>query len=169
MKRLKYLFMALVMVTCLVSPSGIVSASSYSTGKAVIPWYVQSSSTMCGFSVSNITDKPINVTITLYNSDGTILLDDNSASTGFITGTSELLNYCDQNTDSTLTFTLNAHSTGTFQTYYNTISKSGYGVIKWEQDGTAIQGLVAHGGYQNKVSNTVNSAFAIPINGGLPF
>lgn len=169
MKKFKVLMCLLICVTCTLGMSPVVRASSYSTGKAVIPLFIQDGTHSGMFTVSNITDNPISVTVTLYNSDGSILVDDNSANTGRITGTNELINFTDQNTDSTLTFTLSAHSTGIFYTYHNTpTTKYGYGIIKWQQDGNALQGLVAQGSYVYTSSGEI-SHFSIPINGGLPF
>ena len=168
MKRLKYLFMALVMVTCLVGSSETVSASNYSTGKAVIPYYSQYPELLTWISVSNITDNPIDVTVTLYKTDGTIFTDDNNIDTGLITGI-HLQNYSDQVTDATLTFTLNAHSTGWFKIMYSPTDNNGYGIIKWSQNSNELHGVVANGGYYEHLSNGEISRQALTINGGLPF
>jgi hypothetical protein len=143
-------------------------ASSYSTGKAVIPAYLTSSSAKTVFSVSNITDEQISVTVTLYEKDGTIITDDNSSSAGRITG-SNLLNYDDQNTDSTLTFTLDAHCTGYFSTNYTSSVKFGYGVIQWQQDSNALLGLVVVGAENIYVDTDADSRYLVPVNNGLPF
>jgi hypothetical protein len=168
MKKLMYFFMSFVLVTSILGVKSSANASSYSTGKAIIPSYVEQYAFATVFNVSNITDNPITVTVTLFNTDGTILTDDNNMNAGRISGVN-LLNYSDQNTDSTLTFTLNPHATGQIITKMNTsITNVGYGVIQWRQEGNAAYGLVAH---SNVVYNVVgdSSRYAIPINGGLPF
>jgi len=142
MKKIKYLFMSLVVFVCFLSPMASASASNYSTGKAVIPFYSQDASAASYYFVSNITDSPISVTVTLYNNDGTLVTDDNSSTTGRITGSAALLNFDDQNTDSTLTFTLNAHCTGSINLLIMATAHIGYGVIQWSQSGTTLQAMV---------------------------
>ena len=172
MKRLKYLFMALIMVTCLVGSSVPASASSYSTGKAVIPFYNQNPYDSNQFTVSNITDSPINVTVTLYNLDGTLVTDDGNPNTGRVISAtpSNTLNYNDCLSDATLTFTLNAHNTAVFWATNTTTTElyGGYGVIKWDQNSTALQGLVAYSFALYKNGNTYIRN-TNPINNGLPF
>jgi hypothetical protein len=169
MKRFKFLVMSLVLVTCLIGSQATSSASSYSSGKAVIPTYWSAVYDQTGIRVSNITDSPINVIVTLYLADGTMLTDDSSSTTGMIVGTSTLLNYNDQNTDSTVTFTLNAHCTGSFTIEEGT-RNSGYGIIQWTQNGNALQGLVAYAQlYTNKSDYNEASRASIEINCGLPF
>lgn len=167
MKRLKYLFMALIMVTCMVGSSKTVSASSYETGKAMIPYYNVNSGTFCTYSLSNITNSPIDITVTLFNSDGTVFTDDGNASTGKLIGYS-LMNYNDQNIDSSITFTLNPHSTGIFKIDINNTTNFGYGIVEWKQAGNASHGLIASGLYTIK-NGTSYETSTIEINGGLPF
>lgn len=119
MKRFKYLFMSLVLIVCTIGSSGSASASSYSTGKAVISQYWHSS-----VAWSSYTD--------------------------------------DQNTDSTLTFTLNAHCSGKLDTRINTTTQYGYGVIQWQQDGVALQGLVVNAALI--VEGTGGERTYIPVN-----
>ncbi len=170
MKRLKYLFMALVMVICMLGSSVPVSASSYSTGKAVIPHFFLTPIFNYYIDVSNITDNPIEVTLTLYDKDGSIIKDDNNVSAGQIKAYT-VLNYCDQNVDSTASFTLNPHCTGIIELALNPIGKYGYGVIEWKQNGSIMKGLISCGymyNYKND-STTVQSISYFDINGGLPF
>lgn len=148
--------------------STIVLANSYSMGKAVIPSYEVAPTCATHFYVSNITDFPINVIMTLYKEDGSLLTDDNNISKGVIVGSGQLLNYCDKNTDSTVTFTLNAHCTGEVSVMYPNPLQRGYGVIQWNQDGNALQGLVAWG-HMAFYKSSEESRAAIEINGGLPF
>ena len=171
MKRFKAFLMGLVLVTCMLGTSGTASASTYSTGKAVIPWYNQSSTTWCGYFVSNITNLPIDVSVTLYNEDGTVVTDDNSPGTGRITAniSGYLLNYNDQNTNSTLTFTISPHCTVYFKTGKITTSTyTGYGVIQWQQSSDSLQGLVCYGiEYDTGYSQLIK--LPIEVNNGLPF
>jgi hypothetical protein len=169
MKRFKFLVMSLVLVTCLIGSQATISASSYSTGKAVIPYYIQEETFYTWCTVSNITDAPINVTVTLYDTDGTVLTDDNSISTGLIQGEG-LLNYNDQRNDSTVTFILNAHCTGIFRVRHETTDRNyGYGIIKWDQEGNALQGLVATCHEGGRYPDGERTRDSIPINNGMPF
>ncbi len=170
MKRFKALFMSLVLLTCMLGTSSTVNAATYSTGKAVIPVYGAGGSNQTSINISNITDSPIDVTVTLYYPDGTIIIDDGSISTGLIYSTyATMLNYNDQHTDSTLTFTLNAHSTCRFKTNITTSQiQNGYGVISWSQNGTTLQGLVANASL-GATTTTYTTAQNITINGGMPF
>ncbi len=169
MKKFKLLFMSMVLFICLIGTSSSANASSYSTGKAVIPWYYQGTTDFSYYSISNITDYPINVTITFYNPDGSLIVDDSAPGSGLITGSPLLLDYTDQLADSTLTFTLNAHSSGNIMmTQQSSITRSGYGVIQWKQDGNALQGLVASG-FESYNVGTAQYRTSININNGMPF
>ena len=172
MKRFKALFMSLVLVTCMLGSSSSVNAATYSTGKAIIPSIYYDQTTMTGVFLSNITDDFIDVTITLYNNSGILVTDDNSSSTGLITGSAQLINYNDNNLDSTLTFRLAAHSTGYFH-LNNKLTATGmdygYGVIKWSQSGSQLQGLVAWACEFTGKSATNEFTSSIKINGVLPF
>ncbi len=170
MKRFKALFMSLVLATCLLGTSASANAASYSTGKALIPTYRTNAETSCNYYVSNITDSPIDITITFYNEDGTLLIDDNSPTTGRIVAiNSQLINFNDQNADSSLTFTLNAHSSGLINLPTTTTPQVGYGIIQWTQNGKGLQGLVAWGQRLTQKTTGEESRSTIDINSGLPF
>lgn len=176
---------SILVITCVIIVTGVlgyktlVSAGSttppigtYSTGKAVIPHFGEANNTSTGFTVTNITDNPINVTVTLYNNDGTMLVDDNSATTGIITSgqPDQLLNYCDQSTNSSATFTINAHCTGKLLLSTTTVSRTGYGIIQWTQNtGNTLQGLVVSGFQFINSGTDQATVLPIDVNGGLPF
>lgn len=172
MRRLKAFLMSFVLITYMLGASGTASASSYSTGKAVIPSF-GSNKTMCSFFyVSNITDKPINVTITLYNLDGSIIIDDNSPTTGriaLINGTPS--NYNEAQTDCSLTLTIDANCTNVIGLPYDNNNNLllGYGVIQWTQSGRALQGLIVSGQKLYITTTGDNSRLNIDVNNGLPF
>ena len=178
-RSFKILISCLVMVTCIFITSVPAMASNYSTGKAVIPYYYQGPVDYCLFTVSNITDDPIDVTITFYRQDGTVVTDDGTATGGIITVGSQTIDqtidYNDNNTDNTVTFTLNEHCSTHISLYYtgsNTEKYLGYGIISWKQESTALQGLVAYGRQQvldTNVDPERFARFAILVNGGLPF
>lgn len=175
-KTFKILISCLIMVACIFSTSVPAMASNYSTGKAVIPTYYRGNADYTEFWIANITDEPLDVTITLYNQTGSVVTDDGIPSTGAITvGPLGLdftsLDYNDNNTGSTATFTLDGHCS--LQLRLNMTSESterywGYGIIKWEQDSTALQGLVVSGGRLYSY-DTLRARYAINVNGGLPF
>lgn len=138
-------------VLCLFSGAAASTASvGTGTGKAIINHYGVGNTGTDWFFVTNITDNPINVIITFYEDDGTFLTDDGSSTSGLITeskkgvsNTSKLLNYSDKNSNSSLTFTLNAHVTGLINISDNSKLENGYDVIQWTQKSSAIQGLTA--------------------------
>lgn len=175
MKKLKVLFMNLVLVMCMLGSSTSASASTYSSGKAIIPFFHENPNYWTGYYVSNITDNPINVTVKFYDSNGTLVTDDGSSTTGRITvasgGYLAPLNYNDHNADSTVTFTINAHCTAYFKMDLTTDTYVGYGDIQWQQNGSITQGLVCTG--ISWLTNPDNPNFPdrlpIDINGGLPF
>lgn len=174
MKKLKALFMSLVLVICMLGASTSASASTYSSGKATIPFFSQSPTNWTGYYISNITDKPLDVTVTLYDSNGSLVIDDGSSSTGRIalsTTHSQPLNYSDKNTDSTVTFTINAHCTIYFKVDITSTLYFGYGDIQWRQSGSITDGLVCTGVgfYVNTDNSNLPGRFPIDINGGLPF
>jgi len=167
MKKIKYLFMSLVVFVCFLSPEASASASNYSTGKAVMPFYYEAANGYVNYYISNITDAPIDVIITYYNSDGTLATDDNNSSTGRIKALNCVIdNYSEVTADTSLTFTLGAHKTIMYQLAATTTTYYGYGVIQWKQSGTALQGLIATC-RQGAVSTGAWSEEL--INGGLPF
>ena len=168
MKRL------LVVLTVLLSLFAGVAIASANSGSAIIPLYAASNYAGYRYStwvyLSNITDQDINVKVTLYKTNGTILTD----TVGEYINGHYLSNYNDKLTDASLSFTLGPNSFGKFSInsneHPNTGTTAGYGIIKWEQDSKAVQGLVAHAiGYYVMTSNPVPSQLAIPINNGLPF
>lgn len=161
----------LTLVLCLLCAQTFTFAAS---GKAVIPFFdcfnVTGSATYSHFTVSNITESTINVKVTLYKADGTIIKDDNNSSAGLLRGTSTLANYNDNPSDNaSITFTLEANKSGYFSLWAVPSQETfGYGTIEWTQDSKTIYGLVSFGNFVQ--SNTSGpSRFAIPINGGLPF
>lgn len=170
MKKIKYLFLVLVLVVSSLSSSSLALASGYSTGKAVIPYFYQSPDAKTSLLIANITDEPIDVTVTLYDNTGKIVTDDNNISGGFIVSDSAFTNYNEPTTDCTATFTLGAHGSGFFNVASgSSTSKYGYGIIKWDQASNALQGLVVSGACSTKRTKGEESVFAIPVNGGLPF
>ncbi len=165
---------SLVVLTILLSLFAGVATAATNSGTAVIPHY-QAAHTIGIFetfiNLSNITDQNINVKVILYNSDGTILTDtDNDPLGGTIKAYDNILNYLDNLTDASLSFTLGANSSCRFVVTGND-SVRGYGVIKWEQDSKAVCGLVAHGigFYSGANYSSGRNMVAIPINNGLPF
>ncbi len=168
MKRFKALFMSLVLVTCMLGTSVPAKAEVYyHAGSAYIPMFVSFDTGRCIYNVSNITDHPMFVTVVLFDASGTIVKDDKNINTGRLTGSEELINYSDQNSDNTsISFTLNPHTSGTFYVQYTAPIYHGYGTITWEQGGDTTLGMVAHGMFYN---STEKSRVDIPINGGMPF
>jgi len=151
-------------------PTATSSATAvYSTGTAIIPEYLEGTGTRTSFNMSNITDNPIDVTIIFYNPDGTLVTDDNSPTTGRISFETDFIsNYSDQNTNSSLTFTLKAHCSLTFKVNPTTLKNKAYGLIQWKQLGSTQKGLVVHGSIITETT-TSSDTVSVPVNGGLPF
>lgn len=126
------------------------------------------------FSFSNITDNPINVTVTLYNSDGTLLTDDGSNSSGILKellvgGTYKFFNYSDKNSDSSATFTINAHSTEILSIGNKSYQTAGYGMVQWTQNNsTVLQGMISTGEVQIQTNGAFDRQYTT-VNNGLPF
>ena len=167
MKKIKYLVVALVLGIVFLGSTRSYAADSAnsSSGKAYIPMFYTSSADKCLYDIANITDNAISVTVTMYAYDGTLVTDDGSKTTGKITTSSNVSDYNDANTTSTLSFTIGAHCSAQFYINNSTSSSFGYGLISWSQNSSVVQGLVAQGSYYN----SSNSRFAIIINGGMPF
>lgn len=146
--------------------------SGFSMGKAVLSFHYYNHETYTAYYVSNITDKPVDVSIIFYNSDGTIKTDDNNQNDGYIKGNIESLNYSEQTPDTSATFSLAPHAT-TCLIIQNPLSTDeqehyGNGVIKWSQESNNLQSLVVHSQVTSIVNNSW-SRFAIDVNSGMPF
>lgn len=151
-----------------------VSSAALSSGKAIIPPIASSNNGTSSYAYStlsfaNITDDPITVKITLYNTDGSIFKDDGSGSTGEIISVySTALNYSDNlSEDATLTCILNGHTQAGIH-ILSTTTFSGYGIIEWSQNCSQLKAMIAQAYFFNDINGKVSRA-AIPINGGMPF
>lgn len=175
MKKNKLIILLLLLIVCTLGVNTSALASTQSSGKAVIPFFYQGPTTWTGYYISNITDQPIDVIVTLYDSNGSLIMDDGNANTGRIR-MSDLLNilpqsYNDKNTNSTITFTINAHSSIYFKMDLTNSTYFGYGDIQWRQSGSITQGLVCTGisWQMNKDNSDLHGRLPIDINSGLPF
>jgi len=123
---------------------------------------------------SNVTDKPINVSVKLFKHDGTLLTDDGSATTGQFKSW-QYDSYNDNVADKSVVMTIQPNSTSLFSINPTQSLAQGYGVIEWEQNGNAVQGLVSHGRFyrhflgHNGTHNLNEMGYSIPINSGMPF
>lgn len=169
--RIVLTILVIVLCTCVFGVSSFASTYETASGSAYLNiFYTNSDVTNC-INISNITDQPVSVTLTLYKADGTLIKDDGSSTTGYIKENKEdcsaLLNYSDNNPTSTLTFTLNAHSSGCFWIGNRSLLTTGYGVIKWSQNNsTADKALVAAA---VQFSATTTNSVPFLINAGMPF
>lgn len=121
--------------------------------------------------LSNITDDPVDVTITFYNNDGTLITDDGSASTGLLkcsSGGAIISNYSDNNSDSSITFTMDGHNTCNLSFGDSSTSKSGYGVIQWTQENSSVSTALVGSSVWIR-SDSLYARTALLINGGMPF
>lgn len=183
MKKFK-VAICLVLAVCVTGVFSVASASSKTvkamssnsvetaTGKAILNEVACDASNCTYFTSSNITDSPINVKVTIYKHDGTLLTDDGSSSSGIIRiadAASVMQNYSDNNNDSTLTYTLPAHTTGTI-VITNAITFRGYGVVQWSQsNSSAVVAMVAEANVQVWAPGTAVDRYYVPVNGGNAF
>lgn len=168
----KKLLIVLSLVVVIISTTFVHAtdlSSRYSTGNALIPYYysheIDSNHEVMYFNISNITDKPVDVFLTLYKQDGTIITDDSIIMP--VLTESQVTNYSDQISDNTVKFTLDSHASVLLH-IKNTNSTYGYGKIQWSQEGSAEKALVVFGSAICSIDNN-RSRFAVPVNGGLPF
>lgn len=144
--------------------------ANVSTGSAIIPFYYcnEATSYSTWYQVSNITDKPVEVTIVLYKDNGVILKDDNNYNTGTIVAVPvvdlNVINYTEDVSGGTVKFSLNPHT----QAHIGVLDKGGYqqghGKISWSQQGSTQQALVVHASAYNGTNSEV-----ISVNAGMPF
>ncbi|MCW8928947.1 MAG: hypothetical protein OQL19_01765 [Gammaproteobacteria bacterium] len=124
------------------------------SGKAISPhWSGDDSTTSPTYIfISNITDKNVNVSVTFYGDDGTVI--PVTTYTNFINGNTQLA----------------PRATGRVK-ISPPVRTNGYAVIEWENEASDdnIVALVAHG-YRVMVNSTYRRAdITIPVNNGMPF
>ncbi|MCW8931537.1 MAG: hypothetical protein OQL19_15020 [Gammaproteobacteria bacterium] len=124
------------------------------SGKAINPHWSGDISTSAStiIYVSNITDNNINLTITFYGDDGTVV--PITSYTNIINGNTQLA----------------PNSTGEVQIKPST-RKTGYAVIEWENESTDdnVVALVAHALRISVNTSSRRADITIPINNGMPF
>lgn len=171
MKKLHHYLIACLMVLGMVFPvfgaegsASIAHHQSYYSSSTTETWETK-------FYISNITSSTVSVTITFNDYDGTLIQDDDSATTGDIRG-GNITNFDDTPTGASVTFDLAAKKTG-YISVNSSAWKYGHGTIKWSQTGTGVyKALIVHAKcYRSKTSSGLvyQSAYYIPINKGLPF
>ena len=156
-------------ITLLLSTALLSFNANAAQGRAAIPNFVIDSSGFWTYIyLSNITDKDIEVEVDLYNMDGTMMQDNNSATSGNVRlGPQALINNYTENGGNTASFTIGAHQTVSFQLAPGTYNQ-GHGFIRWKQEGTRRKAMLAHGRvYRGQSSREF--AWSISINGGKTF
>lgn len=149
------------------------SAAHAGSGSAAIPHFF-SSSGGGGYNTlylhfSNTKSSSIDVTLTLYNKTGSIITDDGSATAGAIQA-DNVSNYSDNNSGSTVTLTIPAHSSSMISYQWNSSKQYGFGLVEWRNDTKDETSMLAQGYTFNANTNTnERMAYVVTINGGLPF
>lgn len=170
MRKLTYPFVFLFTV-CLTS------MASAGSGSAVIPFHRGADNPGNYFyrttiQISNITNAPIEVTITLFHWDGTLVQDgDDNMGTGLLQGYN-FVNYDDDPPAASYKGIINPkESAGIgFKGIHGGLQPYGWGLVQWNQESDAAVGVVAHGYAETRFYSTnIGYQFAIPINGGEPF
>lgn len=160
----------IILTACLLSIF-TASANAASTGSAIIPHFA-----IGGFDygmylhVSNVSDSSADVTLDLFEKDGSKLLDDGSSSTGVVRGfvNASVTNYV-EDTNSTVKFTLPAQTTYILS-LVETNHRYGHGKISWSQSGAAINSLVVQGTVFSRTTTSQNHhSYSVVVNGGMPF
>ena len=169
---------SLIILTVLLNLFAGVAIASSNSGSAIIPHYVasrtvdQKSMLYTWFFVSNITDQDINVEVTFYRNDGSIVHDTDNDPKGGTLRAYSVSNYKQHLSDTSLSFTIGPNSSGQFEIvsyeHWEYSKMGGYGIIKWEQNSKAVQGLVAHA-LEFYEWDKVKSQTSVHINNGLPF
>lgn len=119
------------------------------------------------FYLSNITDQPVDISVTFYDKSGNVLRDDNSASTGPIKAF-DALNYQEPTSGPSITMTIDPNSTGSIKLQPN-FDTVGYGKIEWVQSNTnRRKALIAHGRMWRNLSGN-ESSHSIVVNNGMEF
>ena len=123
------------------------------------------------FSISNISDEPIDIKIIFYNINGQVLKDDGRVSSGNLRASGAILNYNDQlSEEASVIFTLEANKTAIISIYPPMpFFTSGYGVIEWSQDSYYYDNAVVAYGYTDRIMGTQYATRSIIINNGNPF
>lgn len=138
-------------------------------GRAAIPNFVVDSSGFWTYLyLSNITGNDLEVEVDLYNMDGTMMQDNNSATSGKVTMSPQtLINSYSENNGNTASFVIGPHQTISINLAPGTFNQ-GHGFIRWKQDGTRRKAMLAQGRvYRGQSSREF--AWSIPINGGKTF
>ena len=175
MKRFKKVFCFIMTISMVLSLFSVpVFASSYQTasGTAYMSYFNCDTGNFAWWSLANITDDPVDVTITFYNYDGTLITDDGSRSTGLFKCPTDaavtVTNYSDSNSDSSIAFTLGAHDLCSFTMGNDYLySKRGYGVIQWTQENSSVANALI--GWSLLVRANPYDRTTMAINNGMPF
>lgn len=118
---------------------------------------------------SNITVASINVTVTFFNYDGTVIKD--SGSTLFSSNNANSFNG-NPTSNKSATFSIDANESAYIVFQATSPYKYGYMLVEWSQDSNAIYGLLANGRYfhsQLATDKEREAMYSIPINAGKPF
>ena len=160
---------SLVVLTVLLSLFAGVAIVSANSGSAIIPYFHAETATGINYTkiyISNITNNPINVKVTLFSKDGFVFKNVGS----LITGTN-MEGFNSNLSDASFSYTLDSNKSSMFM-FNHTSREFGYGLIEWTQDSDSVYGLVAMGKeIQNPRSDySGDPVFSnYPINNGLPF
>ncbi|MFT4927130.1 MAG: hypothetical protein ACI8WB_003236 [Phenylobacterium sp.] len=132
--------------------SALVSSAAHAgSGKAIVAHWGASVSQFNYVFMSNISNNPLDVTVTYYQHDGTLLSDSSKVFHNFT------------NNDATIAASNTAH----IQLKPPAWTR-GYAVIEWKNQGTDDDtvGLVAHSW---RAMASGENTFSIPVNNGQPF
>lgn len=171
MKHFKILVLSL-MLSLLVMPAYAGSGQALAPGVYAL-WRNSTHNYLTNLFISNITDHTISGTVKLYQTDGTILHDDNTADAGNIIG-GDFATYSESTStgEKTIAFTLSPHASGTVVLWMKAAPDTtfkGYAKIEWKNvDGDDNYGLIANGEMLSFINGSP-ATYTLPINDGRPF
>ncbi|SRR6266702_7186519 len=161
MKKLLQVFLLLT-----ASVGAITVPAFAASGKAIVPPFDSrygSASSYFGHSyfITNITNNPITVKISIFNQTGLMI------TTGLTQVSSNMTNFVLNPGDATASFTLAANNTADLY-YPSSTQDCGYATISWTQDSTVQIGLIADVRELLWINN-VYSFRTIAVNNNMPF
>ncbi len=138
-------------------------------GSALIPHFTSysSGSFESYFYLSNITNQEVEVSVTFFNNQGTLITDNNAINSGHIRAYN-VIDYVEPASGKTATFKIPPRGTATIRVM-SSLNTEGYGKIRWEQaDSERRRAMLAFGKFFRNAAGLEHSA-SITINNGRSF
>ncbi len=172
----KFLISLITLTILFISGNTFAGTISSKGNTAVIPHFYSYDYTSYYYKTflyfTNITDDTITVTLTLYDSDGTLISDDDSSTAGDIIGENFVSGTYDETlTSETMSFNIASGKTVILKFQHSDYTLM-YGMVEWSQTGSGHgrHGLLASGSEMfDHFTNHKRYRRNIDINGNKPF